>query len=43
MKNKKGKKIYKTVTDFKRVMKLWKMRNLTLEGKFFIITIETIF
>ena len=43
MENKKGKKIYKTLTDFQRVFKLWKMRNLTLEGKIFIITIEIVF
>ena len=27
---------YKTVTDMQRVLKVWKMRKLTLEGKIFI-------
>ena len=27
----------KTVTDIQRVLKIWKMRNLTLEGKIFIL------
>ena len=27
------KKLYKTVTDNQRVLKIWKTRNLTLEGK----------
>ena len=30
---KEEKKIYKTVTDIPRVLTIWKMRNLTLEGK----------
>ena len=25
--------LFKTVTDIQRVLKIWKMRNLTLEGK----------
>ena len=33
---KKGKNFYKTVTDVQRVLNTWKMRNLTLEGKFAI-------
>ena len=27
------KNFYKTVTDMQRVLKIWKMKNLTLEGK----------
>ena len=30
---KRGKKIYKTITDLQQVLKIWKMRNLTLKGK----------
>ena len=35
-KNLKEKKNYKTIIDIQRVLKIWKMRNLTLEGKIFI-------
>ena len=31
---------YKTVIDIQRVLKMWKMRNLTIEGK--IVIFETI-
>ena len=37
---KEGKKIYKTVTDIQRVLKIWKKRNLTVEGK--IVIFKTI-
>ena len=30
---KEEKKIYRTVTDIQRVLNIWKMKNLTLEGK----------
>ena len=33
---KEEKKIYKTVIDIQRVLKIWKMRNITLEGKIVI-------
>ena len=36
------KKKYETVRDFERVLKIWKMRNLTLEGKINIFKIIAI-
>ena len=30
---KEGKNCHKSVTEIQRVLKIWKMRNLTLEGK----------
>ena len=36
MKNWKREKFYNTVTDIQRVLKIWKIRNLTLEGKIVI-------
>ena len=40
-KNKRGKQNYKTIIDIQRGLKIWKMSNLTLEGKFVIFqTIE---
>ena len=35
-KNKRGKQNYKTIIDIQRGLKIWKMSNLTLEGKFVI-------
>ena len=37
---KEGKKFYKIVTDMQRVLKIWKMGRLTLEGK--IVIFKTI-
>ena len=37
---KEEKNFYKTVTDIQRVLKIWKKRNLTLEGK--IVIFKTI-
>ena len=37
---KEEKSFYKTVTDIQRVLKIWKIRNLTLEGK--IVIFKTI-
>ena len=37
---KEEKKVYKIVTDMQRVLKIWKMRRLTLEGK--IVIFKTI-
>ena len=37
---KEEKSFYKTVTDIQRILKMWKMRNRTLEGK--IVIFETI-
>ena len=37
---KEEKKFYKAVTDMQRVLKIWKMRRLTLEGK--IVILKTI-
>ena len=34
---KEEKKFYKNVTDIQRVLNMWKMRNLTLEGKIAIL------
>ena len=34
---KEEKSFYKTVTDSQRVLKMWKMRNLTLEGNFLFL------
>ena len=39
---KEEKKFYKTVTDIQRVLNIWKMRNLTLEGKVAILKIIAI-
>ena len=36
------KNFYKTVTDTQRVLKIWKMRNLTLERKIVIFKIIVI-
>ena len=38
----KGGKNYKTVTDIQRVLKIWKMKNLWLEGEIVIFKIITI-
>ena len=35
-KNKRGKQNYKTMIDIQRGLKIWKISNLTLEGKFVI-------
>ena len=37
---KEEKKVFKTVTDIQRVLRIWKMRNLTLKGK--IVIFKTI-
>ena len=39
---KEEKNIYKTVTDIQQVLNIWKMRNLTLEGKIIIFKTITI-
>ena len=39
---KEEKNFYKTVTDIQRVLKIWKKRNLTLEGKIVIFKIIAI-
>ena len=39
---KEEKNFYTTVTNIQRVLKIWKMRNLTLEGKIFIFEILAI-
>ena len=36
----KEEKNYKTVTDIQRVLKIWKMRNLTLEEKIVIFKLK---
>ena len=39
---KEEKKIFKSLTDIQRVLKLWKMRNFTLEGKIVIFKTKAI-
>ena len=36
------KKIFKSLTDIQRVLKIWKMRNITLEGKVVIFKTKAI-
>ena len=36
------KKMFKTLTDIQRVLKIWEMRNLTIEGEIFIFKTKTI-
>ena len=36
------KKCFKTLTDIQRVLKIWKMRNLTLEGKIVIFKTKVV-
>ena len=39
---KEKKNFYTTVTNIQRVLKIWKMRNVTLEGKFIVFKILAI-